>query len=637
MNYVLSFDRATILLISVLLWIYIVRPKFNNLSSKIYQLLMLFVLLASVFEIFVCIIIESPMNFPMGVNKLFFVLFYYSINITPILYYRYAIEMTTIGKVKKSELIVYWSALIVDLCLVALIPVSDLMIYFDENNKFMHGPLFIGLYIVSLTVLIIAGVRFYRHRSMLNRIQRFAVLFFYFINIGAIIFERFMPNVNILTFVTALFMFLLYVSMQNPEYYVDAEIGCYNEEAFLEVCKDKLNNSKRFTIISFYSDSYEYITQTFGVEQGTALARYVSNYFVENYKFQNLFHISDCNFVYIASHKLTHIEEVYKKIWNDFDQDYEVNNVKISLQARGAAIVVPNVVDTPEDILDAVNFSKNKNLLNKSDELCFIDPDFLGEKRRKERIAQIIKEQINAKGFELRYLPILDVKRDRVVAAEALVRLYDEKLGEVKPSEFIEIAEEYGLVYDIDKAIFDKVCKCLHRLELQRYDIKKMQINLSTLEIMQGDSVEYWLKKMRSMSIDSSKLNFEIREEVCKDFNTYLVSNMERLKEKGCTFSIDNYGTGFSNIIDLLNMNFQMINIDRSILWEAMKSEEAMHILENMISMFKELDYEVLITGVENREQFETVKRLGVDYIKGYIISRPVDEDDFAKMLSTPD
>lgn len=634
MNYVLSFDKVAILIATVLLWIYIIRPKFKNLSSKIYQALMFMVIIASVLEIITCLIIASPSSLNVIPRKILFASYYYVCNLAPPLYYRYAIEITAQDKIKRYQEVVFRTSLVVNFCLVSTSFVSDLFVYFDENGVFVHGILFYALYIVSFSMMLLAGIQFFKHRKNLNRIQKFAVMVFYTFNIGALIYEHYVVEINILMFVTALFMFVLYVSMQNPEYYVDAEIGCYNEEAFLEVCKHKLNNSKPFTIISFYSDAYEYVTQTFGAEYGVELAKYVAKYFTDNFKYHNLFHISDCNFVYIASHKLEHVEKTYKKVWNDFDMNFEINQMSISLQGRGAAIVVPSVVDTPEDILDAVYFSRNKNIISNTGELHFIDSDFLNEKRRKERMAQLIKEQISLGGFELRYLPIYDMKKERIVAAEALVRLFDDQLGEIKPSEFIEIAEEYGLVYDIDKLIFDKVCKFLKKMESQNFDIHQMQINLSTLEIMQGESIEYWLNKMDAISIDPSKLNFEIKESVCRNLNSNLTKNMERLKEKGCTFAIDNYGTGFSNVIELLNMDFQLINIDRSILWEAMKSDEAMNILENMILMFKELNYKVLATGVENRAQFEAVKCLQVDYIKGYIISRPVVEDEFIQMLS---
>lgn len=633
MNHLTSFDRGAILLMLCLISIYMIRPKLNNLSSKLFQALMISVLVASLTEIASIAIINDPLRMPMIFNQIIIAIYLFSINICSVLYYRYVIEVTAQGVVKKYEKNIFGAALLLDFIVIAMIPFTEFTVYFDENNVYQHGPLFNVLYVVSLSVLIAAGIRFYKYRKTLNTIQRFLLFFFYIVNVGAIIIEQIYPNLNILTFVTALFMFLVYASLQNPEYYMDSELGCYNEEAFIEICEQKINNSKKFIVISFYADAYDYVNQVFGIERGQDLATYVSNYFLENFKYQNLFHISDCNFVYIASHKTKYVKEMYKKVWHDFDKTYEINNAKISLQPRGAAIVVPGVVDSAKDILDAVNFSKNKNIQNNTDELCFIDSKFLMEKRRKERIAQIIKEQISEKGFELRYLPILDVKRDQIVAAEALVRLFDEELGEIKPNEFIDIAEEYGLIYDIDKAIFSKVCEYMHRLEEDDYEIERMQINLSTLEIMQGDSVEYWLNKMRSLSIDSSKMNFEVKESICKEVNSNLLWNMEKLKSKGCTFAIDNYGIGFSNVIDLLNMGFETVNIDRSILWEAMNAEEAMCILENIISMFKELDYKVLITGVENREQFELAKRLEVDFIKGYIISRPVQEEEFTSML----
>lgn len=633
MNYNVSFDYAAMIIVSLLLCVYLIRPRFNNLSAKLFQVMIVNIFFASATEIFSCQIIENPTKTPMLLNYLVIGMFLYSINICTILYYRYVLEITAFGKIKKYERYIFFFALILDFIIIALSPFTKLTFYFDENNIYRHGPLFYLLYFIAFFMLIMTAVKFFHYRKRVNQIQKFSLLFFYILNIGAIIFERFYTKINILTFVTALFMFLLYVSLQNPEYYVDSELACYNQEAFVKVCEQKILNSHKFAIISFYPDAYEYVNQVFGVDRGMDLVKYIAKYFIDNFRYENFFHITDSHFVYICNYDMEYAEKIYKKIWIDFNKAYEINNAKIALQPRGCAILVPNVVNTSKDILDAIFFSKNKELANTKEELYYLDSEFLHKKHRKERIAQIIKEKIAIKGFEVLYMPIYDMNEKCIVAAEALVRLYDKELGEIHPEEFIVIAEEHGLILELDQAIFEKVCQFIHFMDLRSYKIKSIEINLSTIEIMQGESPDRWLDILRRNKVNPEKINFEIREPVCLSMKKNLIKNMEVLKEKGCTFSLDNYGTGVSNVTELLKLEFDIIKIDKTILWEAMKTEAAMHIFESMVSMFKKLGYEVLVSGIETEEERKVMETLQVDYMQGFIISKPLKDKEFIKLL----
>ncbi len=634
MEFNLYFDYAAVVIILILLSVYLIRPRFNNASAKIFQMLLACVFIASISEIITCKIIVDSVKTPLFFNYIIIGIYLYSINLCSILYYRYVVEITLREKIRKYEKYVFLFALEIDFLIIALTKWTKFVFYFDEENRYVHGPLFYMLYMISFTLLLIAGIKTYRYRKKLNRIQKFTVILFYVVNIGAILFEQIYTEINILTFVTAIYMFLLYVSLQNPEYYVDFELGCYNQEAFIKVCEQKISKSQKFAILSFYVDGYEYINQVFGVERGMELTKLISDYFVKRFRYDSFFHIMDSNFVYITTNNLNHIEKKYKEVWNDFNKIYEMNNVKISLQPRGSAILVPRVVNTAKDILDAVFYSQNKELPNDKGELHYLASEFLGKKHRKERIAQIIKENIATKGFAVYYLPIFDMKKKKIIGAEALVRIYDEMLGEIKPDEFIKIAEEYGLIFELDQLIFDKVCQFIHLIEEKKYEISTMEVNLSTIEIMQGESADQLLEVLKRNKVSPNKINFEIKESVCFALQEYLVKNMQILKEKGCSFSIDNYGVGISNVTDILKLDFDIIKIDKSLLWEAKKTKEARYVLESMVTMFKKLGYEVLITGVETKEQKEIAESLKADYIQGYIFSKPLKENEFLDLLS---
>ena len=121
--------------------------------------------------------------------------------------------------------------------------------------------------------------------------------------------------------------------------------------------------------------------------------------------------------------------------------------------------------------------------------------------------------------------------------------------------------------------------------------------------------------------------------------NKILYDTIEVLKESGFTFSLDDYGTGYSNITYMYEMPFSIIKIDKSILWKAIHpktgdgQKNALIYLENTIHMLKDMNYSVLVEGVETLEQKLLLEELGCDYFQGYYFSKPVQKQVFADYL----
>ena len=163
--------------------------------------------------------------------------------------------------------------------------------------------------------------------------------------------------------------------------------------------------------------------------------------------------------------------------------------------------------------------------------------------------------------------------------------------------------------------------------------MSSINVNLSVLHCIQPGFTERTLSIIEKKNVDRSMLNFEITESV--DANDYDIvkSVVKKFKENGFRIYMDDYGTGYSNVQSLFSMNFDVIKIDKSILWGAEKSVLGMTILESNVSMLKQMGAEMLVEGVETRAQAELLQKLGVDYLQGFYFSRPIPKDDFVKLM----
>ena len=138
---------------------------------------------------------------------------------------------------------------------------------------------------------------------------------------------------------------------------------------------------------------------------------------------------------------------------------------------------------------------------------------------------------------------------------------------------------------------------------------------------------------MDKYQLDSSKISLEITETAAVTSREILINNMNQLIDRGFKFSMDDYGTGFSNTSTLIAYPFDEIKIDKSIVWSAMEDEKAMIAFKHSVAMIKDLDFKIVAEGVETKEQAKMLGDLGCDYFQGYYYSKPVSEDDFMSLI----
>ena len=150
---------------------------------------------------------------------------------------------------------------------------------------------------------------------------------------------------------------------------------------------------------------------------------------------------------------------------------------------------------------------------------------------------------------------------------------------------------------------------------------------------MQHDLAERLFAITEKYNLSPDKINLEITETAMASSNDVLRNTMINLTERGFTFSMDDYGTGYSNISSAYDLPFHYIKIDKSILWTSMENEKAYAVLKNTFSMAKTIEKKIIMEGVETKEHIERLLELGCDYFQGYYFSKPIPGDAFIEYL----
>ncbi|WP_216326635.1 putative bifunctional diguanylate cyclase/phosphodiesterase [Deinococcus aestuarii] len=233
------------------------------------------------------------------------------------------------------------------------------------------------------------------------------------------------------------------------------------------------------------------------------------------------------------------------------------------------------------------------------------------------------------------YQPIVALGSGEPEGFEALVRWSHPTLGPVSPAQFIPVAEESGLILDLDRWVLREASG---RMEAWRREIPgpgplSLSVNFSGQQFAQPDLCERVEEILRETGFDPRRLKIEMTESVLVQDSEVARANFDRLRALGIGLHIDDFGTGYSSLGYLQHHPVNVIKIDRSFITRMSSSPESAELVRTMIGMARHLGLRVVAEGIESAEQLGALRALGCDYGQGYLFSRPLGEGAAALFL----
>lgn len=633
MKYFIDYEIASLCVLGLLLVIYLMRRSIGSTTSKIFVWMLVCNFVSVLFNTISAYTISYPERVSLPLNYFTNIVYLLTVCLSAVIFFVYVVYVT--GEKKYKRFLLWLTAAVVaaDTLLLVTTPLTKLVIYFD-GGEYTHGPLFVMLYVNCIPLIVSELLLFFKYRKKLNNLQVFTVFVFNFAMIAAIVLQMFIADLLIQDFVVSLFLVLLYISLQNPEDYIDKASGCFNQAAFYEILENRIVKKSPFTLIAFTLDDIQYVNRTLGVRAGNELLDGISVFLSKKFGRRNVFRLMGARYAVLLDERAKFTENgVISAVRTEFAKPYSKNNIEVLLSPFICVLHYPEFQLRPADINDALE-SAFKTLSDSRDKTVLeINEDSLKQKRRQSKIINIMKRAILYKGFDVYYQPIYDIKKGRFCTAEALVRLYDKELGFISPDEFIPMAEKNGMIIEIGEIVFRKVCRFLKETEKDDLGIEYIEVNLSAVQCIQENLAQRLSAIMAEYKVSPGKINFEITETAHSANENALQRNMDALIGIGSSFSMDDYGTGFSTANHLISLPLKIVKIDKSILWPAIEDAEALTVLYHTVNMLKALDKEIVVEGVENEAMEKLLTEMGCNYLQGFLYSKPVPQEQFIAFL----
>lgn len=633
MIYTTQFDISALMITLVILFYFIYKNTIKSQQNTLFLWLIICALVSNISDLISIYSISNPGRFPRWFE--YFINEFYLVSFcgTAVVYLAYIICLTsskTLSLFDKIRIYLPYAVLFISIYSTGQ---TGFIFYFDKEGQYCHGKGFILMYICAFYYMISALVYSIAGLKKIGKAKFNTIIFFTNAILLSIAMQMFFKGLLISQFMTSVSVLILYLSLENPENYIDRILNIYNNKAFIEVFKVYTRKRKKFVLLGIEIGGIKYINENLGVLEGNRVMRETASFFKSVAGRKNVFHLSGSQFLIMSNDQNMDWNNVVDRISDRFSDAFECSGMEISLDVNMCLFSYPQVVSNLEDAIDLLEYSLKYAKETGGSGIVYGDKELLAKGKRETQIVYMLGKAIKEDGFCVHYQPIYSVEKGRYTTAEALVRFKESDIGFVSPEEFIPIAEKNGMIVRIGEIVFEKVCKFYKENHLEEKGIENIHFNLSVVECMQQKLHEKIENIMDKYQLDSSKISLEITETAAVTSREILINNMNQLIDRGFKFSMDDYGTGFSNTSTLIAYPFDEIKIDKSIVWSAMEDEKAMIAFKHSVAMIKDLDFKIVAEGVETKEQAKMLGDLGCDYFQGYYYSKPVSEDDFMSLI----
>lgn len=499
----------------------------------------------------------------------------------------------------------------------------------DQTGRFLYtfGPSIYVTYAAGLAFMTATIIVLLIRRKYINSLRLEAVFLWLLCWLGSSLIQLLFKDLLLVGFGSSLGVLVLYVKLENPESNFDRQTGLFNAYALSDFLRERLEKGFHFPILVLVLDDFS----NFGLNHAEENAIRLEVLAALHKSGASLFRLSDDEVVLIFNGPLS--SQIAKaKLAQRFNGTWGRSGVVL----HPGWIFLPDVQllysgDELTHVLRYVRQNEHQVLPGRFD--VEITTALLERLREEKRIERLLLDGIENDRVEVFYQPIYNTRERRFTCAEALVRIYDNENRLIGPGAFIEVAEKNGMILKLGRIVFEKVCRLIQEERPERFGLHYIEVNLSTVQCADEELAEDFLEIMKRYDIPPHRINLEITETASLVAKETLRRNMERMMDRGIRFSLDDFGTGQSNLNYIMEMPVDIVKFDKEMSQAFFENDRAHFVMNAAISMVQGMELETVSEGIETEEQLQIMQDMGISFIQGYYFSRPLPPDAFLEFL----
>ncbi|HZV99737.1 MAG TPA: EAL domain-containing protein [Methylophilaceae bacterium] len=421
----------------------------------------------------------------------------------------------------------------------------------------------------------------------------------------------------------------------------DAVTNLPNRVLFLDRFQHEIKNAHRtgqaIALMYLDLDRFKEVNDTLGHDIGDQLLKETAQRLVSCVRATDtVARLGGDEFTVILNiHDHTHsAEHVAQNILKILAKPFHLGNEQVYVTTSIGISIYPEDAEDVEVLLKNADQAMYAAKAHGRNRYYYFTPSMQEAALTRMRLTSDLRIALQADQFKIFYQPIVDLSTGKIHKAEALIRWQHPARGLINPTEFIPIAEETGLIFEIGDWVFNEAANQAAKWRRLRPDFQ-ISVNKSPVQFRTGGKSHInWQNHLSSLELPGNSIAVEITEGSLLDASTSVMNQLDEFRKTGIQIAIDDFGTGYSALTYLRRFNIDYLKIDRSFITNIMAGSSDMILCEVIIVMAHKLGMKVIAEGIKTKKQLDLLVNAGCDYGQGYWFSQPVSADKFEQLLS---
>jgi len=621
-----DFVLPSLLVLAVLLLFYFLRPRLPNRLNKAFLVLVITDIATIVTDLLATQACNHYQSLPIPLVSLLNLLYFAAFVARSLAFFRLTIVLLKLDhrgfSVKKY--LMYLIFLISE----AIILSSPLTgaVYSVDSAGYHRGPLY-GVLAVNAFFFLGMGIfLLVRYRRRIRRSTLISALAYHIILVVGNTVRILMPQYLVMNVFCLLAILVIFLSFENPDLYITDRGPAFNTRAFTDWLDDPLHRKGK-RILGFAIRNYNDERSMYGGTQMDQGLNLIIMYLVKQFPQFLAFYLRGGNFA-LAGDDSADWEEVRRVISERFLSSWKAEGADLYLSATYVEISLSGRTDPSDGIVNTLIYALDEAGMSRDIEQTLMTEETLEEINQQIEVKRWLDKALEEDAVEVFLQPIVDSRTKRAVGAEALARIRDENGKLIPPGLFVPVAEKNGSINLLGEQVLRKVCAFMQSHSLQDAGIGWINVNLSPIQCMHSNLPGLFSSILKEYGVPAAQIHLEITEESMFNY-TKQEKQIEDLLACGFQITLDDYGSGFSNLHQVKKFSFSSIKLDMSIVWDYIRDRDVL--LPALVQAFRQMGFSITAEGIETQEIAEAMAGIGCDYLQGYCFAKPMPMNEFAE------
>lgn len=421
------------------------------------------------------------------------------------------------------------------------------------------------------------------------------------------------------------------------EAYIDNTLKVLNKNgSLIELNQIFSSRKNKGYLLKLYLEDFKSFNEMFGYSAGDKLLQEIVQ-FLRSVVPGSICRYGGVEFI-LPLEKMDFIRanELALSILDRFESAWKLEDIDCVCSASAGLVAYPEMAENAEDALKMLDYAVREAAVIGQNQVAVYDGAMARKMYRRQHIAGQLKTAIQDGSIEIRYRPTYSVEDGKFTWADTYLRLHSPEFGAIPAAEFLPIAEDTGLIFSINQYAIRSVCRFIRELLDEQVEFEGIAVQASPIQLLQERFVEDVRAYLEEYDIPASKLGLEVAESTLINSFQAVNINMQELSDMGVKLILNEFGTGYSGINNILSLPVDILKLERMFVWELETDPRSAYLIEGLIQIARKLDLKVTAEGVETENQNRLLKQYQCSYLQGFYYSATVERGELKNILNHP-